>query len=1253
METLERNRVFDEPSLKELLSAGTELFDTAIEFTKAYETQTMNIWHAIKQIPGEAKDAGLEAYCQTLISGGAFRVQQYEDMIMDLEKYLYKLLDHVYVCDSLAAQITREIVECVQEVGNVAQEIKELLGGELLSQNLNEYAQTLAGCQSRWTNNAIDYALKLQESTTVLKGMQSLCEYSEDPVNLSTGNFVYQKTDLIIPGAQPLAFSRFYNAMDKRKGVLGRGWRHNFESCLLIDGEEITLIRKDGREEKFRKESEHFYRSSVTGKQNLHTIAEGYRCMDEKGNVYTYDLSGRIAEVLPIEGRRIACQYEGDLLVKVMTEAGNSLEFDYEGGTLRKISDHTGRTAAFWYDEKNRLIRTEDPCGGVIQYTYGKTGRIETIRDEEGVATVVNEYAGDRRITKQTFPDGGIATYEYKDKKNQVIYTQPNGNRKTYISDGRMRHTVTIHEDGAEYYEYDDDNRCTAYTDKNRNRTSYEYDRRGNVVKICDALGQEKCMEYDDFGKLIRVSYEDGSEKRAVYDSRGRITEVSDEMGAKTRICYESQERTLEIQLPDGSATEICFDSRGNVIGICCPDGRKLSYGYDERNRAVWSRDGNGNITKYQYDLCGRLKVLENPEGFCKTFDYNAKGDLIRRKNFDGGILSVEYGTDGRLCRVIDEEGGITSYAYDLMGNITSVTAPEGGKHEYKYNRQNLLEREKKPDGFEKQFFYDGQGNCVREIDESGKEIIHTYDKLNRRITTRLPEGKEITYVYDPRSRLIEKEDNCGYREERSYDGCGRLILVRDSLGEETTYVYNTLGRIISKKTPEKDIIFEYAGGGVLTAVYENGKKSAVYTYDRAGNISTITYGDGLCFGYEYDALNRPIRVYHEKEIWKEFSYDEEGRMTEIRHRGTLQRQYRYSKTGKLIYAWEAGNAPVSYRYDKEGRLAEMRQEEDEGCSIRYRYDPMGRLAEVADNMGYLEKYSYDCYGNIQSFTDRDGKETKYQISREGRLLSCILADGSSMELEYDPLGRLRKIQRLKEVIEIGYGQNGKPDLVTDAEGNALRYFWQDKGRLSALTLWDGTHFEYDYAPCGKPQSIRIGEEVISCRYDAQNNLIEKLLPGGVRQQFGYDRYGRVTEMTVSDREGMTLHRRYSYSTDGLRTGMETEYRNRDADSCSYSYDEAGRIQNICDNGTGTAYEYDGYGNRIKKLEKEGETVYTYDKNNRLIHTLSPHGEIRYEYDRSGRLLSAEAVGGEKQRYRYDAFGIPLIGEGSRCLRRW
>jgi len=43
-------------------------------------------------------------------------------------------------------------------------------------------------------------------------GINAVCAYGGDPVNMATGNFVYFKEDLTIPGAYPLTFKRFHNA---------------------------------------------------------------------------------------------------------------------------------------------------------------------------------------------------------------------------------------------------------------------------------------------------------------------------------------------------------------------------------------------------------------------------------------------------------------------------------------------------------------------------------------------------------------------------------------------------------------------------------------------------------------------------------------------------------------------------------------------------------------------------------------------------------------------------------------------------------------------------------------------------------------------------------------------------------------------------------------------------------------------------------------------------------------------------------
>lgn len=52
------------------------------------------------------------------------------------------------------------------------------------------------------------------------------------PVNLCNGNYVYEKTLLEIKAAYPIRFRIFYNSMDDQKGVMGKGWFHDYESYL-------------------------------------------------------------------------------------------------------------------------------------------------------------------------------------------------------------------------------------------------------------------------------------------------------------------------------------------------------------------------------------------------------------------------------------------------------------------------------------------------------------------------------------------------------------------------------------------------------------------------------------------------------------------------------------------------------------------------------------------------------------------------------------------------------------------------------------------------------------------------------------------------------------------------------------------------------------------------------------------------------------------------------------------------------------
>jgi dipeptidyl aminopeptidase/acylaminoacyl peptidase len=72
-----------------------------------------------------------------------------------------------------------------------------------------------------------------------------------EPVNTATGNYLFQRIDLIIPGrGLPVIFTRTYNSLDTYSGPLGHGWTHAFNVVLTEHGDGSVIIKHgDGHEE--------------------------------------------------------------------------------------------------------------------------------------------------------------------------------------------------------------------------------------------------------------------------------------------------------------------------------------------------------------------------------------------------------------------------------------------------------------------------------------------------------------------------------------------------------------------------------------------------------------------------------------------------------------------------------------------------------------------------------------------------------------------------------------------------------------------------------------------------------------------------------------------------------------------------------------------------------------------------------------------------------------------------------------------
>ncbi len=74
------------------------------------------------------------------------------------------------------------------------------------------------------------------------------CFFGRGSINLSTGNFIFEHTDLTVPSIGPyLNFTRFYNSQDDYAGPQGKGWTNNLDIHLTLNQDNsISVAYDDG-----------------------------------------------------------------------------------------------------------------------------------------------------------------------------------------------------------------------------------------------------------------------------------------------------------------------------------------------------------------------------------------------------------------------------------------------------------------------------------------------------------------------------------------------------------------------------------------------------------------------------------------------------------------------------------------------------------------------------------------------------------------------------------------------------------------------------------------------------------------------------------------------------------------------------------------------------------------------------------------------------------------------------------------------
>ena len=582
-------------------------------------------------------------------------------------------------------------------------------------------------------------------------------EHAFDPVNMSTGCYIYEKAFLITEGIKPAKFEVRYNSTDVSESSLGGGWSHNHHIRLRETGTAAVLSLRGERNEKYEKKGGKYVAKDGSIARTLEKNADGtYTYTDENSNCYVIDDEGKCVKVTDKEGFSLLYGYEGDLLASVDTEFGTGYRFSYdEDSRLISVNDLAGRSIGIKYEE-GRLSEISDECGMSYRFEYDEDNKVQKVINARGTVNLINTYDLLGRVRKQEFPDNGSVSLSYNDDVKSISSIAQDGACAEYIHDDRSRSVETRFSKGTEEFEYDDSNNLIRKKDRNGNETKYEYDERGNCTAEITAFGDIYEYEYDESGRQTKASLNGETLGIFEYGECGKLIAETDALGRRVKSEYDDRNLLKTVTLEDGSVVYYEHDAQGNISKLTDENGNEWNYTYDKLNRVTDTVDGNGNRESFEYNNRSEITKMTNAAGDSRLYEYNESGKLTHTIDFDGNEEFAEYNELNKISKYIDKDGFSTSFEYDKKWRLSKTVDAEGGMRLYKYDGDDRLIFESDPRANITEYVRDENGNVIKQIDSDDSFIEYRYDALGRVTGVIFDDGTEL---------YVPKEECAAYLE--------------------------------------------------------------------------------------------------------------------------------------------------------------------------------------------------------------------------------------------------------------------------------------------------------------------------------------------------------------------------------------------------------------------------------------------------------------------------------------------------------
>jgi RHS repeat-associated protein len=1018
---------------------------------------------------------------------------------------------------------------------------------------------------------------------------------SQDPVNLATGNYTYNHTDLQISSRGfPFEFKRFYNskATASTGFPLGFGWTHSYNIYLSINSSNSAVIAfGDGHQETYATNGAGGF-VSEPGIFNILTTASGtYTLTSKEQQKYNFNSQGQLTSITDKNGNTLNLTYAGNNLTTITDTVSRVINFTYNANNcLTNISDPLGRTIQFAYDANTNLIQVTDAGGGITQYGYDLYHQLTNAIDPRAITFVTMIYDTEKRVvSSQKDALQGATTFNYDFVNGVTTVTDAMGNVSYNYYDSLLRVVKAVDNLGnTESFQYDTNNNRTMVIDKNGAVTSYGYDANGNVISKTDSFTNTTTIAYDNLNNPTNRLNALTGKTVFHYDTKGNLTNSLNALGKANSIRYDAFGEPVVVTDANGNSTTNAYDSFGNLIVTKDALGDTNAFTYDAVSRKLSQIDALGHTNRFYYDNADNVVTNVNALGKASSSTYDGDNNRIFSIDFNGNTTTNVYDQKNRLIIVYDALGDSGTNTYDALDHKIQVVDARGNATEYAYDTIGNLIAITNAVGGITRYAYDPNGNRTNMIDALGNSTTYVFDSLNRLTFTQDALGHTAASVYDPLGRRIQRIDALNHTNFFSYDAMGHLTNFMDAVGGMVKYIYDNVGNRISVTDPNGNTttnIFDALNRLVKTTDPDGGVLQLAY--DAAGNLVRRTDPNGSVTTYLYDANNRRTKITYPTGTPVTLAYDSNGNRTNMTDSLGVT-TYSYDALNRLKSVVDCYGKAVGYGYDKNGNRTSVVYPASK--TVSYIFDPMNRMASVSDWLGHTTTYAYDADGNLTNSVNPNGTSASYRYDTANRLIALTNADNSAIISSYaytlDAVGNHTQVNQTEQlqttpiVSQSAYAYDND-NRMTNSEGQTQTF--DSDGDM--ISIGGGNTLSYDFEN-RLTQTIFAGS-TNNYQYDGAGNRLSANR-NGVVARYVLDRESPLTQVLAETDSGGNATAYYIY-------GM-------------------GLISRIDSGGNANYYHYDSRGSTIALTDGSGQILeaYAYDPFGRPINGLISDNRFRY-----------------------------------------